>query len=72
MYDAPCSEDKSSDELECFANMATAVQVLAAKLLELICGVSLVSHFKMGSSPQSDSTDKSHGCELQSEAATQH
>lgn len=61
MYDAPSSEDKSSDELECFASMVTAVLVLPAKLLELTCGSTLVSIFKMGFNPQSNIIDKING-----------
>lgn len=46
MYDATSSEDKSSDELECFA--VTAALVRPAKLLELTRGITPVSNFKMG------------------------
>lgn len=52
-----------------FANMAMAVLVLPAKLLELTCGITLVSNFKMGSYPQSDIIEKIYGCKMRNKAA---
>lgn len=51
-----------------FANMAMAVLVLPAKL-ELTCGITLVSNFKMGSYPQSDIIEKIYGCKMRNKAA---
>lgn len=68
MYDAPSSENKSSDELECFGNMTTAGLVLPETLLELTCEITLVSHFKMGSSFRSI-IDKIYGSKMWNKAA---
>lgn len=70
MYDAPSLEDKSADELECFANMVTAVLALPAWPLELTWAISLVSHVNMGSYPQFDITDQIYGSEMRNKAAT--